>query len=233
MRVGVMQPYFFPYIGYWQLINYVDVFVIFDDVNYINRGWINRNRIILNGGVHYINLPVVKASQNKKINELQVDISRIQECLNRIEAAYRKAPYYSLEYGKISEIISQSSRYSVSEILESYIRSLCDYLSISSDIRVSSMIEKDNTLKGEEKIIDICKRIGADEYVNPIGGVELYHKEKFDEAGIELSFLKSRLTPYKQFDDTFISSLSVVDVLMFCGCDMTKKMLDDYDIVRA
>ena len=100
MKIAIMQPYFFPYLGYWQLMNIVDKFVIYDDVNYIKRGWINRNRILVEGKPFYIHVPVMKASQNKIINEMEVfvDSSLRKKELKTIELAYKKAPFFDSVY---------------------------------------------------------------------------------------------------------------------------------------
>ena len=232
MKIAIMQPYFLPYIGYWQLMNTVDSFVILDDVNYINRGWINRNRIIHKQNNRYIHLPLLKASQNKHIDEILVnnEEKEINRNVFLIREAYRKAPYYEESF-PIVELIYGSKKKFASDYIVNSLEIINEYLSIKTRLCFSSVIEPGRNYAGEERIIEICQRIGAQEYINPIGGVNLYHKERFESNGISLGFLKSRLTPYKQFNEEFVPSLSIIDVLMFCGRERTKDMLQDYDII--
>lgn len=216
MKVGIMQPYFLPYIGYWQLINAVDKYVIYDDVNYINKGWINRNRILVEGKIKYFNIPMMEASQNKKINEIQVnqDIKLIDKKLRTIEYAYKKAPYYNKTFPIIKKILNCRSK-NLATYIENSIYIICDYFNIKTEIIVSSSLDKNNMLKRQEKILEICRILGATEYFNAIGGQALYSSEKFEEKGIELKFIKSDDIIYKQFDNLFQSNLSILDVMMF------------------
>jgi hypothetical protein len=232
MKVGVMQPYLFPYIGYWQLINAVDKYVIYDDVNFINRGWINRNNILMNGESKLINLKLSQASQNKLINEIEVfdDSENKEKLLKTIETFYRKAPYFSKVYPMIEDIVDQKDK-NLARYIEYSLRQICKYLSIETELIISSSLNKDNTLRGQDKILNICKMLGADEYINAIGGQELYDYESFKNQGIELKFLKSRLTEYKQFKNEFVPNLSIIDVMMFNEVSNIKEMLLNYDLL--
>lgn len=227
-----MQPYFFPYIGYWQLINAVDKFVIYDDVNFINRGWINRNNVLINGGKKLINLRMHNASQNKLINEIEVLGDNIfnNKLLKSIESNYKKAPCFSEAYQTIERIINQNEK-NLAKYLEFQIRQVCDYLSIDTEIVVSSSIKKDNELKGQDKIIEICKVLGAEEYINAIGGQKLYSNEDFAAHGIELKFLKTGEIEYVQFKNQFVPNLSIIDVMMFNEPNKINEMLDDYELL--
>ena len=231
MKIGIMQPYFFPYLGYWQLINAVDKYVIFDDVNYINRGWINRNRILVDGQAKYFNLPISKASQNKLINETYInrDISLLNKNLKTLEFAYHKAPFFSDVYPLIEKIILFDEE-QLSKYLHNLIVSICDYLEIKKEFLMSSEIDKDNSLKGSRKILNICEKLGATEYYNAIGGKELYSKEVFNKRSIELKFLKMDDVTYKQFVEPFQANLSIIDVLMFNSVENVKNMLDMYSL---
>jgi hypothetical protein len=229
MKIGVMQPYFFPYIGYWQLLNAVDEYVIFDDVNYIKRGWINRNNILLNGESRRINLHIKDASQNRLIKDTKLaqtkeDNSALMDILKQ---SYHKAPYYEQAIGLVEEILSCKTE-NLSEYLTNQIMQICNYLNIKTKILLSSDIEKDNSLKGEEKIIEICKKRNADTYFNAIGGKELYHHERFQKENLGLKFLKTENVNYKQFDNEFVPSLSIIDVLMFNSVDDITELLERY-----
>lgn len=232
VKIGIMQPYFVPYMGYWQLMNMVDKYVVYDDVNYINRGWINRNRILVDGKIHYFNVPILKASQNKKINEIYVNKEgKLQEKnLRMIEAAYHKAPYFNEVFSLVEQII-----YSDKEILSEYIYDsflvICRYLQIETELIMSSHIEKDNSLKGQKKILSICELLGATEYYNAIGGMDLYSRQEFQKNHISLYFLKSNQLYYQQFDDFFYENLSIIDVLMFNSQNQVMNMLQQYTII--
>lgn len=225
-----MQPYFFPYIGYWQLVNAVDKFVVYDDVNYINRGWINRNRILSNGKDIYFNIILRKSSQNKLINEIEVDnsVDEINKRMKTLEISYAKAPFFKETIELVKEIFG-CENFNLAGFLTNSIKAIAEYLDMHTEIIISSDIEKNNDLHAQDKIIDICKIIGADEYINPIGGQELYSYEMFDKQGIKLKFLKTDYIIYKQFNNKFIPSLSIIDVLMFNGKMKTIQLLNKYE----
>jgi len=231
MRLGVMQPYFFPYIGYWQLINAVDKYVIYDDVDYIKRGWINRNNVLINGEKRLISLRLNSASSNKHINEIEILDVHIynRKILKTIENNYHKAPCFSKAYPLIESIINQSEN-NLAKFLEFEIRQVCDYLSIDTEIIVSSRLKKDNQLSGQDKILEICKVLGADEYLNAVGGQELYSNEDFAARGIKLNFLKMLDIHYKQFKNEFVPDLSMIDVLMFNQPQEIHHMLNEFHL---
>jgi hypothetical protein len=229
MKVGIMQPYFLPYIGYWQLINAIDTFILLDDVNYINRGWINRNRILINGQPKYITVPLCNASQNKLINEISIvkDSTWKKNILKTIELNYKKAPYFAQIFPIVHEIIFDDKT-GITEYIESSLKLICTYIGINTQILLSSKINKDNTLKAQDRIIEICKRLSADTYINPQGGKDLYNQESFQNNGINLHFLVPENIAYKQFGNEFVLWLSILDILMFNSIEETKEMLNKY-----
>lgn len=232
MKLGIMQPYFLPYIGYWQLMNAVDRYVVYDDVNYINRGWINRNRILIRGNPAYFNLPMSGASQNKLIREIGVDHeSRILEKnLKTVEMAYKKAPCFDAVFPLMQKILSGKEE-SLSGFLFDSIKIICDYLEIDTELLLSSGLNKNNALKGEDKILEICTVLGASEYYNAIGGRELYSYERFRERGIQLKFVKTDRIEYTQFGNEFQPNLSILDVMMFNPVPEIRKMLEKYTLI--
>ena len=232
MKIGIMQPYFFPYIGYWQLLNVVDKYVIYDDVNYINRGWINRNRILLNSKDKMITLSLKEVSQNKLIKEIELlnNEKEREKLLKTISQSYKKAPFYDEVYPLIEEILN-FKEINLEKFLENSIKKIIEYLEIDTTILISSEIEKDNMLKGKNKILDICKNLGASEYYNAIGGQELYSYEEFNKEGIKLKFLKSGNIEYKQFKNEFIPNLSIIDVMMFNSKEKIKEFLNNYTLI--
>jgi len=232
IKIAIMQPYFFPYLGYWQLISAVDKFVVFDDVNYIKRGWINRNRILLNGKDYLFTLPLKGASQNKLINEIEVDgLNKwVEKFVQTIEAAYKKAPQYISVFDLLCRCF-EYEEYNLSAFVTNSIKAVCSYLYIKTEIIPTSTIYDTRELKKDEKILSICRQEKATGYINPAGGQELYDKEKFLQNGIELSFLKMKSFKYRQFDNEFIPALSIIDVLMFNEKEEVQKYLLKYELL--
>ena len=229
MKLGIMQPYFLPYIGYFQLINAVDKYVIYDDVNFIKGGWINRNRILLNGNAFMINIPMQGASSFKKINEINIGKNK-EKILLTIEQAYKKAPYFSIVFPLISNIMKYNSENLASFISNSIIQ-IASYLQMKTEFVLSSEIKKDNNLKAQEKVLSICELLGATKYYNAIGGQELYDKQEFALHDIDLKFLEGETFHYQQFNNEFVPNLSIVDVLMFNSVENVKKMLDIFKLI--
>ena len=227
-----MQPYIFPYIGYFQLINAVDKFVIYDDVNFINKGWINRNRILNNGKDSLFTIPLKEASQNKLINEIDInwDIAWKSKFLKTLEQCYKKTPFYSEILPIIEQTLSIDNE-PVSKVIEHNLRLICNYLDIKTEIISSSTIYKNTHLKAQERILDVCLQEKASQYINPIGGLELYDKDFFEIKGIQLNFIKSNPIEYSQFKNEFVPWLSMIDVLMFNSKEKIKEFLDNYELI--
>lgn len=227
-----MQPYLFPYIGYWQLINAVDEFVVLDDVNFIVRGWINRNHILLNGGKHLFTFPVKNLSQNMLISNAEFCFAEkeIKKFLATVTAAYKKAPYYNEFFSVLEQIFGYKNK-NVSDFIVNSFVLLLTYLGINKSILRSSQITKDASLSGEARILALCKALNATVYINPIGGIELYHRMIFKENHLELFFLQTGNYSYKQFGNEFIPNLSIIDVLMFNSVETVKKMLLNYSLI--
>lgn len=228
-----MQPYFLPYIGYWQLINAVDKFVIYDDVNFIKRGWINRNNILVNGQSKLFNVRLNKVSQNKLINEIEVshDLNYNEDLLKTIGASYSKAPFIEKVFPIVESVINQTEK-NLAKYLEFSIKEVCRYLSIDTEIINSSEIPKRSGLKGQAKIIEICNLLSSEQYINPIGGQSLYSNLDFELHGIELKFLKTNDIRYPQFvKNKFVPNLSILDVMMFNSLEQINLMLDDFELI--
>ena len=232
MKIGIMQPYFIPYIGYWQLMNAVDEYVVFDDVNYIKRGWINRNRILINGQASFFTLSLSHASQNKHICDTNLFYTS-EDCekkLETIQKAYGKAPYFDEVYPLVERIIKYKEENLVKYLMHSF-EVLMPYMGITTKLILASEIETPLELRGQDRIIYICKKLGATEYYNAIGGQELYQKEKFENENMKLKFLQTDKIEYLQFKNEFQENLSIIDVLMFNSKDEVKKMLNKYQLI--
>jgi hypothetical protein len=208
------------------------VFVVYDNIEYTKKGWINRNRYLMNGKPEYFSLPIEKGSDYLDIVERRVsDSYSDKKILHQLDAAYKKAPYYRETINLIERIYDISDR-NLFVFLYDTIKSVVDYLDIDTEIVVSSTVSKDRALKKEKRVIDLCKSINADIYINPIGGMELYDKNDFLNEGIEIQFLKSQLPEYKQYQNEFVPALSIIDTLMFCGREGTKEMLSKFELVK-
>ena len=231
MKLAIMQPYFFPYLGYWQMLNAVDTFVIYDDVNYIKNGWINRNNILSNGTGHLVTLALDKASPFKKINETFILSGAREKVLGFIRNSYLKAPFFKQAFPLIEEVVSYPEN-NISLFLENQFKKVFSYLGIKTKILLSSRdVEKDLSLPAQDKVLQICKNTGARQYINAIGGQELYDKSTFAENGVELNFIKMNAVRYQQFGNDFAPNLSIIDVMMFNPPEAINQMLDDYDLL--
>ena len=232
MKLAIMQPYFMPYLGYWQLMNAVDQYVVYDDVNFINRGWIHRNRILMNGCAHDIHIPLSKVSQNKKINEITLldEEKPRQKLLRTIAQSNARAPRFSEAFPVIREIILFPEK-NLSGFLYHQHQVLSAYMGMTTNLLLSSALEKDNSLKGKDKVLAICELLGADVYLNSAGGQELYSKEEFAAHGIELRFLQMNDIRYAQFRNDPVPGLSIIDVMMFNSGEEIRQLLAQYTLI--
>ena len=229
MKIAIMQPKLLPYIGYWQLIRAVDTFVIFDDVNFVKKSYINHNSILINHRANQFTLEIIGASQNKLINELSIGNNSLK-ILKMISHNYKKAPNFKIIYPILEEIFNYGEKNLVNFIKFSF-NKIMDFLEIQTTFINSSDIKKNNNLRAEDKIIEICKILNAKQYINAIGGKHLYTKKKFETENISLSFLETQLVEYRQFNNNFISHLSIIDVLMHNNKTETNKMLNNYKLI--
>lgn len=232
-RLAIMQPYFLPYIGYFQLVAAVDTFVIYDDVNFIKKGWIHRNNILVNGQASLFTIPLSKISQNKLINEVALSeewAEWVKKILKTVEQSYKKAPHFE-EVFELLQIILETPTTQISELATASIQHVCDYLRINTKIISTSSQYNNKQLKAQERILDICLQEKAHHYINPTGGKELYDKELFAENGILLNFIESKRVTYPQFKNDFVPWLSVLDVLMFNSKEQTNQLLKEYLLV--
>lgn len=228
MRLGIMQPYFMPYIGYFQLMKAVGKYVIYNDVNYIKGGWVARNNILQQGKKQLFTIKLQGASPNKHFTEIQV-LDDFRKLIKTLEMNYSKAPFFQSTMGLMEGIFSYPER-KLDLFIKNSFEQILSYLGIKTELILSSDIVKDNSLKGKDKVIEICKILQVDTYYNAIGGKELYNKKEFEDNGISLHFLKTdENLQYKQFPNMeFVPNLSIIDVLMFNSVEEVNKMLDDY-----
>ncbi len=222
-----------PYIGYFQLIKAVDEFILYDNIEYTKKGWINRNRILMNNKAEYVTLPLKNDSDFLNVNQRYLSENSqkdIDKLLNKLNAAYRKAPYYSNTIGLLDSIFYYPEK-NLFKFIENSLKQILIFLEIKTPIIISSSLPVDHTLKGKFKVIEICKNRRATSYVNPIGGIDLYDVNDFRENGIRLNFLSSRIKTYEQFNNEFIPWLSIIDIMMFNSPKEVNLMINNFELL--
>lgn len=227
-----MQPYFLPYIGYFQLIAAVDLFIVYDNIKYTKKGWINRNRMLQNGKDVMFSLPVKGDSDYLDIREreLSADFNR-DKLLNQFKGAYQRAPYFTQTFPLVEQIVRYNDAHLFRFLHHSIVKT-CEHLGIATEIKVSSDVNINHDLKSQDKVLALCEALNASTYVNAIGGMALYAKEIFQERGIELKFIQSKLFEYPQFSDAFVPWLSMIDVMMFNPLDVIQTRIStNYELI--
>ena len=241
-----MQAYFLPYIGYYQLINSVDVFVIYEYIGFRKSSWVTRNRILDKGKNEptYINLSVSKKSIGEIVSTVNLahKKERIEAIDKLIYFNYKKAPFFYEIYPFLKDIL-----YCEEQNLHTYnakiTKSVCELLSIETKIiadnpdclQIERTLEKSASKSGNntmtQRVIELCKFYGGNHYINPIGGVELYSREDFQKSDLEISFVKTEPIVYDQFKSPFVPGLSIIDVLMHNGINGTRDLLNSYQLI--
>ena len=234
MKIGIMQPYFFPYIGYFQLLNMVDKYVVFDEGLYAKNKWAYRNRILINGAPGFFRVTLLNASRDQRFNEIKIsnDIEGKRSRIRALECSYKKAPYYS-EVMPLLEQFIMADYDNISECNVASNKLVCNYLDIKTEILLSSELNTDKSLKRQHIIFEECRFLGGNEYINAIGGMKLYDFEEFREHGIELAFLKTDDIVYPQYGGIFVPNLSIIDVMMFNSIPEIQNMLNRYTLIKS
>lgn len=230
MIIASHQPYFLPYLPYWQLIHAADRFLIGDNFAFMKGGWIPRNRIQIRGVPVYIRVEVDHKSCKRRIDETLLAPFGREDKLKTLEMAYHKAPCFTAGY-ELAERIIRNPQPKLALFLEDSIRQVCAYLGITTPIGHTSDFPGNDRFKCERRVYDFCHRLGADTYVNAIGGTNLYDKAAFAREGIRLLFLRSQAAPYRQFGDKFLPDLSILDAIMFNTREQLHAMLDQYTLI--
>lgn len=227
--LGVMQPYLFPYLGYFQYIQACSHFIFYDDVQFIMRGWINRNNILLNGLSHLFTVPLLKASPNKTIAQTEVlpDYT-YAKMMAMFTQAYKKAPEWSNVRCLLEETFTNGPR-TIADLASHSITVICRYLEIDTILIPSSTRFDNAELSRNDRLLDLCQQMRVHNCIVPVGGKELYGKEEFRLQGVELHYLHAGIKPYAQgASNNFVPSLSMLDALMWCNRDEVRRMLMDY-----
>jgi hypothetical protein len=234
MRLAIMQPYFLPYIGYWQLMGAVDAFVVYDRIKYTKKGWINRNRMLLNGDAATFSLPLAAGADHLLVNqrELAPSFDR-RKLLAQFEGAYRKAPQFEALRPWLQALVLDPSNNLFDYLWRSIVK-VRDQLGLKTRLIVSSDVPHDESLRAQDKVLAICKALGATTYINAIGGLDLYEGEVFQSEGIALRFHKARPFEYAQLGAPFVPWLSMLDVLMFTPTETVHHWVaEGFDLLEA
>jgi hypothetical protein len=233
VKLGIMQPYLFPYIGYYQLMHAVDRFVVADDVAFIKQGWINRNRLLINGAAAYFTVPVRHHHATTLIRDVEIhdgpQTRWRMTLLKTIANFYRRAPSFEAVFPIVERVIGGPFT-RIADMARASLHEVCDYLRAPVSIVESSAAYGNAHLKGQERVIDTCRAEGATDYINAVGGRGLYSPEAFLAHGIRLHFLGTRPIEYQQFSGPFVPSLSVIDVIMFNPREHARELLNRYEL---
>lgn len=234
MRIAIMQPYLFPYLGYFQLISAADKFILYDDVQYTYRSWINRNRILSPQGIHLFTFPVKKSGLRENINQ-KFFASNFnyykQKFLKNIYHSYKNAPQQKTVL-KLLEKILAFEELNLAKFIGHSLQELCKYLKIRTVFLYASACTYNRHLKRQDRLIDLAKNLKTTEYLNSIGGTVLYSKKEFAKHNLKLLFLKTKNINYRQFNQNFIPDLSIIDILMFNNQKEITKLMKQYELIK-
>jgi hypothetical protein len=232
MKIAVMQPYFFPYLGYFQLVHATNRFVFYDDVTYIKGGWINRNRWLSRNGSTYFTIPVQDASSFRSIAHTQVvpKGAWVTKLRKTFQESYGKAPCFTQAFELLDGVLSLDEP-SIARWAATSVRAVANYLDPAPRFIETSARYGNAQLKAAERVLDICRQESASVYINAIGGQALYDPADFSARGVELRFLRTRPVTYRQFREPFVASLSILDVIAFNPREIIRQFLQEYDLV--
>ena len=236
MRLAVMQPYIFPYIGYFQLIQATDVFVFYDDVNFIKGGWIHRNRLLVNNSDILFTVPLLKPSSFRKLNEIEINTKIYktwkEKFFRTIKQSYSKAPFYKEVLPLIESVFTSVDSVNIGKLAARSVMEICNYLDIKTQFIFSSeRFAESQNMGRTDRLLYIAKLLKSHTYINTIGGKELYKTEDFIKEEIVLKFIKTGEVVYPQYAHKFIPNLSIIDVLMFNSKEEIQKMLNSYELI--
>ena len=228
-----MQPYLFPYVGYFQLMHAVDRFVVADDVAFIKQGWINRNRLLINGDAAYFTVPLRRHAADALIKDVEIDTASAKRwrpaLLKTIANFYRRAPSFDAVYPLVERVIGGSFT-TIAGMATASLNEVCEYLGVGVSVVETSAVYANAHLKGQDRVLDTCRIERATDYVNAIGGRALYSRDEFLAHGVRLHFVCTHDIAYRQSAEPFVPSLSIVDLLMFTSQDEARELLTRYHL---
>lgn len=229
IKGAVMQPYLFPYLGYFQLIRAAEVFVVYDDAQYMKGGWINRNRILMHGKPQWLTLPLYQASPNRRIDQIEAPMARRDGLLRTLRQCYGKAPHFHEVFPLLETILLHEER-NLAGLVDHALRRLSEHLGLNPRWHLASALGVPAGLRGQDRVLALCAAAGIGHYVNLPGGRGLYDPAAFVGQGMRLSFLRPALAPYRQFGGDFVPGLSIVDALMFNDRPAMDRLLAGYGL---
>ena len=234
MKISVMQPYFFPYLGYFSLIQDSDVFVVLDNVQYVRRGWMNRNRVIgKNQSPVYFHLSTIKAPQKTMTRQIKIDHNREwkKTLLDKLDYYEKSAPYFEETKAMVERLISFETD-SLCDMNIHILEELCKFLGITTKFVLASDLEIDESkiIETDDWGLEITKTFGASDYINLWGGRHIYSVNKYNNSNITLKFIENELVYYNQHNEMFIKSLSIIDVLMYNDRAETMDLINKYSV---
>lgn len=233
MSVAIMQPYFFPYLGYFQLVQAADHFVFYDDVMFIKKGWINRNRILMHGNDFLFSIPLEKQSQHKSIRQstLAYGTEFPSKWLQQIESAYKKAAHYQEVLELIHRVIQEKPA-SIADLAAKSVMETWAYLGLEQKFYMSSELKTKPDVDRALRLIHITQELGDSHYINAVNGQALYDKPFFAAQGVQLDFLSPKLQPYPQGNQSeFMAGLSMIDVLMWNSKEEVIQQLKNFELI--
>ncbi len=233
MSVAIMQPYFFPYLGYFQLVQAADHFVFYDDVMFIKKGWINRNRILMQGNDFLFSIPLEKQSQHKSIRQSTVAYGAEfpSKWLQQIESAYKKAPHFQEVLELIHRVIQEKPA-SIADLAAKSVMETWTYLGLEQKFYMSSELKTKPDVDRALRLIHITQELGDSHYINAVNGQALYDKPFFAAQGVQLDFLSPKLQPYPQGNQSeFMAGLSMIDVLMWNSREEVIQQVKNFDLI--
>ncbi|GAA4018292.1 WbqC family protein [Hymenobacter fastidiosus] len=235
MKLAIMQPYLFPYLGYYQLLNAVDRFVVYDDVQFMLQGWVNRNHLLVNGRSYLFTLPLEKVSSHRTVRATQVK-NRLfpgwyAKFMRTLRQSYSRAPQVERVLELVAQTFVGARERSAAEVATESLRQVHHYLQLPGELVPTATTYQNAHLSGPARVLDICRQEGATHYVNAINGTRLYQRADFAVAGIELQFLQSAPLPYPQRQPGFVPNLSILDALMFNEPAAVRELLTQYTLV--
>ncbi|MFP5080822.1 WbqC family protein [Pedobacter sp. JCM 36344] len=236
MKIAIMQPYFFPYVGYYSLIKHSQKFLIFDKVQFIRHGWIDRNRILKPiEGWQYIQVPLLKHPREAQIKDIEIRNSEPwRDKLKAQLTHYKKrSPYYSQCMEVIDSALSIQTE-SIVELNEHILKTTCKYLNIDLDIATFSNLDLqiEDVQAPDEWALNISLAMGFETYINPPGGMDFFNREKYHDHGVDLIFLSNNMQKYSQMRTSFENGLSIIDLMMFNNVDNINLIIDDITLTK-
>jgi hypothetical protein len=221
MRVGIIQSCYIPWRGYFDFIKSVDLFIIFDDIQYTLRDWRNRNRIKTRSGLKWLTVPVIHISRDQLIENTVIDYTQTwqRSHRNQFQDNYRHAPF-NADAMTIFESAYNAKDDTISRLNVRFIKIINEYLDIKTPMKMSSEFKV--TGSKTSRLINLLSAVGAKTYLSGPSADDYLDKESFRYAGIRLEYKSYDYLPYSQQWGVFAGNVSVLDLIANCGPESYK-----------